>query len=102
MVREVDSIRDAILMILTEDPSLSKYRLAKELNVSTASLLNNYINGTTKKAGPAIMKAVYERYGILVSDFKEFMVIHSPSVEEEEEEAPTEIADANWEEDNDF
>lgn len=68
---EVDTMQQAITQVMATNPSISKYRLAQDLNLSTSSHINNYLTGDTKKARTAVMKALYHKFGILVSAYKE-------------------------------
>lgn len=68
---EVSSIKEGIITALKRDDKLTKYKLGKDLGLSTATHINNYITGKTKRARPGVMKLLVEKYGILVGDYKE-------------------------------
>jgi len=67
---EVPSIKSGILTALKNDDNLTKYKLAKDLNLSTATHVNNFITGKTKKTRPEVMKLLFDKYGILIEDYK--------------------------------
>ena len=69
-VKEVPNIKEGIMTALKSDDNLSKYKLAKDLNLSTATHINNFITGKTIKTRPEVMKLLYKNYGILVEDYK--------------------------------
>jgi UDP-N-acetylglucosamine:LPS N-acetylglucosamine transferase len=71
MIVEVATMQQAITRIMAGNPSISKYRLAKDLNLSTSSHINNYLTGTTTKARVEVMRAIYNKFGILVEAYKE-------------------------------
>ena len=67
---EVPNIKEGILTALKRDDNLTKYKLGKALNLSTATHVNNFITGKTKKTRPEVMKLLLEKYGILIEDYK--------------------------------
>ena len=70
---EVDTMQQAITKVMAENEAgISKYRMAQELNLSTASHINNYLSGTTKKARVGVMRALYNKFGILVAAYKDY------------------------------
>lgn len=71
IVEEVPNIKEAIKKVLIDNPKLSKYRLAKDLNLSTSTHINNYLSGDTKKARKEVYKALLRKYSILVEEYKE-------------------------------
>ena len=83
---EAKDIREALQIALRDNPKLTKYRLAKDLNLSSATHVNNYLTGTTKKPRVEVMYMLYKRYEILVEDFKE-----TPQYRKLTEPAATEI-----------
>lgn len=64
-------IGPGITLILLNNPGLTKYRLAKDLNLSTSTHLNNYITGATKTARIPVMAAMYSKYGVLVKAYED-------------------------------
>ncbi len=68
---EAKDIREGLQIALREHPKLTKYRLAKDLNLSSSSHVNNYLTGVTKKARIEVLAMLYKRYNILVEDYKE-------------------------------
>jgi predicted transcriptional regulator len=69
---EVDTMQQAIAQVIAKNTAgISKYRIAQELNLSTSSHINNYLSGTTKKARVEVMRALYNKFGILVAAYKE-------------------------------
>lgn len=58
--------RDAVSEVLRRNPGLTKYRMAKDLDIASASSINTWLRGTR------MSKAVAERfeslYGIKVDD----------------------------------
>lgn len=67
---EVPNVKEAIMTALKGDDNLTKYKIAKDLNLSTASHVNNFITGKTKKTRPEVMKLLLTKYGILIEDYK--------------------------------
>ncbi len=67
---EAQDIREGLQIALRDNPKLTKYRLAKDLNLSSASHVNNYLTGSTKKARIEVLAMLYRRYSILVEDYK--------------------------------
>ena len=67
---EVPNIKEAIVAAMKKDDKLTKYRLAKDLNLSTATHINNFLTGETKKTRPEVMKLLLNKYGILIEDYK--------------------------------
>jgi hypothetical protein len=68
---EVEDVREAAMEALKNDSSLTKYKLAKTLNLSTASHINNFLTGNTKKTRLAVKKLFFTRLNILIKDFKD-------------------------------
>lgn len=66
----VKTIREAILLIMTRDHTITRYRLAKELNLSTSTHIGNYINGVTKKCRPEVLMAIKNKFNIIVGEEK--------------------------------
>ena len=62
--KEADTFKDAILYLLAENPDLTKYRLAKNLGMSTPSQINNILTGVTKRPRDKVVLALYHEYGI--------------------------------------
>lgn len=71
MIIELDSMQQAIAKIMADNPKLTKYRLAKDLNLSTSSHVNNYLSGATSKARVEVMRTLYTKFGILLTAYKE-------------------------------
>ena len=67
---EVPNIKEAIMTVLKRDNKLTKYKLGKDLNLSTATHINNFITGKTKKTRPEVMRLLLNKYGILIEDYK--------------------------------
>jgi len=68
---KVSTIKEAILHIMQADSNLSKYRIAKDLNLSTSSHVNNFLTGETKKTRPEVMKLLLSKYGVLIKDYED-------------------------------
>jgi hypothetical protein len=71
MIVEVATMQQAIARIMADNPDISKYRLAKDLNLSTSSHINNYLTGTTTKARVEVMRSIHNKFGILIEAYKE-------------------------------
>lgn len=69
-VIELESIKEAMIYILANF-EVTKYRLAKQCNLSTSTHVTNYITGRTTKARPEVMKLIFLKYNIVVSSFKD-------------------------------
>lgn len=66
----VPTIKEAIIHIMQADENLSKYRIAKDLNLSTSSHVNNFLVGETKKTRPEVMRLLLDKYGVLIADYE--------------------------------
>lgn len=69
MIR-VKTIKEAIVEILKTEDAPSKYKLAKELNLSTASHINNFLSGATKTTRVEVMAAIYSKYDVLIEAYE--------------------------------
>jgi len=61
---ELENFRDAVIHLMSTDPSLTKYRLAKELGMSTPLIINNILSSTTKRPNIKFIRNLNEVYGI--------------------------------------
>jgi transcriptional regulator with XRE-family HTH domain len=62
----VQNFRQAIIQIMTDYPDITKYRIAKELGMSTPTIINNVLSGTTKRPNEKFIQALYKVYGIKI------------------------------------
>jgi len=69
--KEVPDIKAGILEALSSNPKLTKYRLARDLNLSSSTHVNNYLTGDTKKSRVEVLYMLFKKYDILVEAFKE-------------------------------
>jgi len=67
---EVPNIKEAIMTALKQNDRLTKYKLSKDLNLSTAAHINNFITGKTKSTRVEVMRLLFEKYGILIKKYK--------------------------------
>ncbi len=65
-MKEADSFKDAIIYILASDKDLTKYRLAKTLEMSTPTQINNILTGEVKLPRKKVIDALYREYGIKI------------------------------------
>jgi len=69
-MQNVKNIKDAIIKALQDNPELSRYKLAQDLNLSTSTHIGNYINGVTKKCRPEVKLALENKYNIRITNDK--------------------------------
>jgi hypothetical protein len=85
-VTEVKNVREAVIHVLAENPNLTKYRLAKELNLSTSSHINNFLSEATKKTRVEVLRLLFKKFDVLVEAYKE-----TPEYRKSQKQEPKEI-----------
>jgi len=68
---EVADIREGIIIVMRDNPEVTKYRLAKDLNLSSATHINNFLTGETKRPRTEVYKLLFRKYDVLVAAYKE-------------------------------